>query len=406
MKLKPKGRRIYREKSRFERLRAFRRNTGAVVTTLVLVGAVGFVGYSAGGPILRFMQERGLLASPQAPASDETASAENTPAPTDALPDAVEETAEAVPETQAPTEPAPTLSMCGARLRTSDLISESALLRALDEVPAGTTHVFVPLKAAGGGLYYATSMPDAVRSGAVQAAMPLVSIYSSVQARGFTPVAVVDALEDHYYPQSNADAAYHLSGSGDRWLDADPDNGGVPWMSPFSAMTAEYLSGITAEIGEAGFRQIVCEGLVFPAFSQSDAAILDPRCMAPDRYTALMDVADAMREAAPDAEFWIGLDGADALDGQCDALYAAEAMTAPDALLISADPSMAAQEEVLRTLSDAAPCLIEWQGTLPEGAREDGYVLAPLPASEEAQEETQAQTDEMPQDAENDDVQE
>ncbi|MBQ8927824.1 MAG: hypothetical protein IJ055_06080 [Oscillospiraceae bacterium] len=382
MKLKPKGRRIYREKSRFERLRTFRRNTGAVITTLLLVGVVGFVGYSAGGPVLRFLQERQLLAAPE-----EAQPAETTPLPEETQ--AVDETpdAEAVPETEPPTEAPVSRGINGTLLSTSDLTSETALLEALGALPADTTHVLIPLKARGGGLYYATSLPDAGRSGAVQAALPLSSIYASVQAKGYTPVAVINALEDHYYPQSNADTAYHLSGSGDRWLDASPDDGGVPWMSPFSDMTLEYLSSITAEIGEAGFKTIVCEGLVFPPFKSSDAAMLDARCTALDRYTALMDVAGAMQEAAPDAAFWIGIDGAEALDGRSDALSAVEGMETLDLLLVTADPSMGAQAQILTGLTDKAPCLIEWLGAVPASADAGDCILAPLPVQEEENDE-------------------
>ena len=67
MRFKPKGHKIYHQKTRFERLRAFVSNTGAVILTLAIMGVLGFVGYSAGGPVLRFLQDSHVLSPPPPP---------------------------------------------------------------------------------------------------------------------------------------------------------------------------------------------------------------------------------------------------------------------------------------------------------------------------------------------------
>ena len=64
MKFKPKGRKIYRKKSKFERIQAFKSNTSAVLGTLLAACVLIFVGYSAGGPLIRFLQESQILAVP------------------------------------------------------------------------------------------------------------------------------------------------------------------------------------------------------------------------------------------------------------------------------------------------------------------------------------------------------
>ena len=79
-KLKPKGRKIYRYKTRFERVKGFFRNSGAVVMTIAGIGVLVFVGYSVGGPIMRFLEEQRFLTPPEQPQEEQLLPTE-TPAP-------------------------------------------------------------------------------------------------------------------------------------------------------------------------------------------------------------------------------------------------------------------------------------------------------------------------------------
>ncbi len=374
MKFKPKGRKIYREKTRFERLRAFRSNTGAILVTVLCAGVLGFVGYSAGGPVLRFLQEQNVLSAPEK-------HTETTEAAQTALPETVQsaELTEPATEVPAPPQEAPTdpqsdavmLEMRGVELATDALATEETLAAALNAVPAGTTHVLVPLKTEGGTIYFASANADVKRTDAVQAFLPIGTIYDAILKKGFIPVAVINTLEDDLYPQSFMDAAYRIAGSGDYWLDAPPEEGGKPWMSPFSELARQYLAELTYEIYMTGFQEFVCEGLTFPAFTDEQLAQLDPRCGAADRYTALADTVEQMQEAAPNATFYIGADGRRILNNESDVLSAAQTLQIAGVLLTVDDVTFA-NADLLRSAAGTVPCVLAWKTAVPTG--ETSYV--------------------------------
>ncbi len=369
MKFKPKGRKIYREKTRFERLRAFRSNTGAILVTVLCAGVLGFVGYSAGGPVLRFLQEQNVLSAPKE--HTETTEAAQTAQPETILSAELTEpvTEAPAPPTEAPTEmqsDAVALEMRGLELSTDALATEETLAAALNAVPAGTTHVLVPLKTAGGTIYYASANADVKRTDAVQAFLPLNTIYDAILKKGFTPVAVINLFEDNLYPKSFMDAAYRIAGSGEYWLDAPPEADGKPWMSPFSDLARQYLAELTSEIYMTGFQEFVCEGLTFPAFTDEQLAQLDPRCGAADRYTALADTVEQLQEAAPNAVFYIGAEGRRILNNESDALSAAQMLTIAGAVL-TVDDATAANADLLRSAAGTIPCILAWQTAVPAG---------------------------------------
>ena len=379
MKLKPKGRKIYRAKSRSERLRAFGSNTGAVILTILLVAVLGFVGYSAGGPVLRFLQDRQILPPPEASAEPLESSAAET-IPTESGTEA-EESAPA----ESPAEPSELPSeiigldipeapeIRGYQLPTAALSTKDVLEAEVSRIPADATHILVPLKVKGGSLYYATTLEDGAK--AVQAAMPLASIYETVKRRGAEPVAVINTLEDQIYPMTYQDASYRMAGSGARWLDP----AGAVWMAPYSGLTVDYLSNIAKEAGDAGFRSVLCEGLVFPDFPEADVNNLDPRCTAPDRYTALVKLVESMQNAAPDAQFYIRIDGLDVLTNHRDAVTAADHLEIP-ALVVGMTNASQGNEALLRGISSVHPCIFSWDGVeVPAG--EESFIAVMKPES-------------------------
>ena len=333
MKLKPKGRKIYREKSRFERLRTFWSNTDAVVGTVLLIAVLGFVGYSAGGPVLRFLQDKEIIAKPDASseAAESSAAEQTEPQESGAETETDESAAETEPVQTEPmaVEPPAQITMRGYQLPTSALATKDALEAALTEVPEDATHILVPLKVKGGGLYYATKLEDGIK--AVQSAMPLESVCETIKVRSAEPVAVINTLEDQIYPMNFQDASYRMAGSGARWLDPS----GMVWMAPFSGLTVDYLSNIAKEANDAGFRAIVCEGLVFPEF--------------------------------PEAEFYIRIDGLDVLTNRKDAVTAADQLDI-GALLVGVNAATKDNTEILRGISSVHPCVLSWEADdLPAG---------------------------------------
>lgn len=366
MKLKPKGRKIYRQKTRFERLKGFFRNTGAVIGTVAGVAAIVFVGYSAGGPVIEFLEEQGILTAATSPTGE--------PDETDVMTTAETEASgtEADPSVQE------AFVMSGYYLDAEALSTQQTLRTALASVPMGITHVIVPLKTAGGNLHYATTIADASTSRTVVAATGLSVIYETISEQGYTPVAAINAFEDPIYPEVYADAAYRIAGTQERWLDDTPENGGKPWLSPFSDLAIDYLASLTAEAAQAGFPVILCEGLTFPQFSEEDLTLLDPRAGSADRGTALVNAANAMQEAAGDAVFLAAVDGEALRSGDADLFSAGKPLLADAVLVTLTEETAADKAQITAALQDMTWIpMLPGDGSALSAAIDGSYILCP-----------------------------
>lgn len=378
MKIKPKGRKIYRRKDKIAYHKKIRHDTGSAVVTVLIAGVLVFLGYSAGKPVLNFLQETNFLAPPSYYA--EKAEAHETYQSVSESSVANENNAELpleeVSEVPADSEPeqneigfvqkAPSIQ--GYMLDISALMTESALQSALETIPEGITHLIIPLKVKGGNIYYATSVRDAVRCNAVQAVIPLPTIFQDVSAKGFEPIALINTLEDSVFPKNNPDASYLYPATGEFWTDKST----VPetlWLSPFSVLTKDYLSAIAEEIETAGFRIIICEGLEFPNFPRTELDLLDPKCSESERFQYLTELLTEMRSKAPETAFFVRLATDD-----IEALSAAEAFPA-DCLLVPVDEQ---NVNSYSEISNAVPVLPEWQDdAIPKKSKLKNYVLHP-----------------------------
>ncbi len=385
MKIKPKGTKIYRRKDRIAYHKKIRQDTGSAVVTLLIAGVLGFVGYSAGKPVIAFLQERNFLAPPSA-YHQKTLSAEEV-TETSAVPEenfepeSLPTETETIPPTEIETEEnlgfvqkAPSIQ--GYLLNESSLMTEAAFHEALEQLPDGISHLLIPLKTKGGNIWYATSVKDAARSNAVQAFLPLTQIFQEVSAKGIEPVAMLNTLEDSVFPKNSPEASYLIQNSGEVWTDkstADP----VLWLSPFSSLTQDYLSAFAEEIETAGFRTIVCDGLAFPNFPRTDLPSLDPKCSESDRYQYLTELLTAMREKAPESVFFVRVDGNSVRNGDTEAVSAAESFPA-DCLLVSGSPDTQEELQNLKEISGSVPVILEYPGdTVPENLKLKSYVLHP-----------------------------
>lgn len=379
MKLKPKGRKIYRQKSKFDRVQDFKSNTAAIVGTVLAAGVFVFVGYSVGGPVIRFLQDSHILAVPSE-VEETVPPTEETAPPTERPDSATEEVTEPAPP-EAP-------RIRGYQLGTDALVTQTALEGAIAQIPEDTTHVFVPLKTQGGELYYATSLSDAARCGAVRAAVPLPSIYETVEAAGFEPVAVINTLEDTIYPQTYMESAYRYEG-GEIWLDAPPEKDGKPHLSPFSSMTQDYLGRLAEEVAAAGFGAIVCDGLTFPEFSEEDLTHIESRAAQEGRYTALTGIIEVMQEKAPHTAFYAYLNASGILMNETEGLAAADSVELT-AIILRLDALSADNTDLLDGLTQRNPCIFAWDGVpVPDG--EISYISISNASVSDDSDETEAE---------------
>lgn len=278
MKFKNKGRKIYKtkEKNYYGKTPAGKFFSGAL--SVLLIGGLCFLGYSVAEPLINYSKKQGD--------SDVSSSSADATSPSDdTLP-----TAETIPVQ----ENISAEQYSAYTLRTSDMTGIEALRTALGNVPeaVGIEYVTVPLKVSGGEIYYASDVYEAQMSGAVQSSLTLSEITYEIRSAGYKPAAAISLLEDNILPQTYPETGYQTTDDGSRWIDDSVDNGGKPWVSPFSDSTIAYLGNIADEIAAADFDKAVCSDVIFPPFRESDLALLGEEVNGGERYMGLTSLVN------------------------------------------------------------------------------------------------------------------
>ena len=302
MKRKNKGRKIYKTKEKnYYGKSTFGKMVSGLLTVL-LIGGIGFIGYSAAEPIINLTQHKG-----------------DKPAP--ALPETTDDTGK---EGASSGEKAVNERYSAAALNVEDIESLSTLEKALHALPTDERIEFVevPLKVKGGAVNYASSVSEAQNSQAVQSSVTLSDMVSVIEAAGFKPAANISTLHDNLLPTVYPESGYTTTDDGSQWLDNDPNNNGKPWTTPYSQTTLKYLSDIVSEVSGAGFERIICSDLVYPEFRQSDLKLLDEKLGKSDRFMGLTSAANLLYEKSVEngASMYIGVSATDMLKGNSDVL--------------------------------------------------------------------------------------
>lgn len=273
-----RGTRIYRGRRKSKAQTALRIVVAVVVLALLVV-----VGYSAGKPIMEYLQNRG--------SSQPSGSSWEPPAVTTAPP-VVETTA------QEPEPPAAT-SGTALELPVAALTDEAALKSAVQGAKAqGYGNVIVTLKDDTGMLLYGSGVETAIAAGAVTpGTLDAPAIASLIRAEGLNPVARIWTLKDHIAPRHDKALGYFITSSGSAWFDNKASAGGKPWLSPLATEGRGYLSSIAVELADAGFAQILYSGVSYPAFRNSDLNYIGDAVKSATRYTALLALVNEGRQA-------------------------------------------------------------------------------------------------------------
>ncbi len=247
MKLKPQGRKIYREKTKAEKCHDFLfHHVGGFLAVLILVAVFGFFGYYVGTPVVEFLEERGYLTKVE-DSSDMQSNSSLTS------------------DTQLPSEETEVLEDCHLYILAEESISTvSTLAKALEELPEDATHAVLPLKTTGGTLYYASGLGDAQSN--VIAANSLADLFQTIEDAGLVPCVELHLFDDCSYATACPLASF-VKDDGTLWVDATEN----AWISPYSSLGVSYLCSLVAEIAEAGFSFFVLDGVTLPSFSDDDA---------------------------------------------------------------------------------------------------------------------------------------
>lgn len=136
---------------------------------------------------------------------------------------------------------------------------------------AGVNTVFIEFKDADGYLAYKTALtevPDASKYASDAVAESL----ATLQREGFGVIAGVHCFRDPLAAYAMRTAAINYDGrEGMLWLDNKRENGGKPWLNPFSAQARGYLFDLVEEIAALGVDYILLDSVQLPPASLSKA---------------------------------------------------------------------------------------------------------------------------------------
>lgn len=311
MKFKNKGRKIYKTKEKNYYGKSPVGKAFSVGLTVLLIGGIGFIGYSVAEPLLNYSKKKGDN-------EKSTLNVEEEIVPTDENGNPV------TTENMAAGLPVSAEEYRAFSLNTTDIADAQSIKNALKRIPAGEKieYVEVPLKVSGGEIYYATNNYYATSAGIIQSYSKLSEIVSAISTAGYKPVATVSTFNDNIIPNYFRDMGFLTVEDGSQWIDNDVEAGGKPWMNPFSESAVSYNSDIVEEISQAGFSKVVCYDFVFPDFRQSDVEYLGDKVISTDRYMALTSAANTMydRILSNGSTMLLEVNAADILRGKNDIL--------------------------------------------------------------------------------------
>mgnify|MGYP004509156599 FL=1 len=171
------------------------------------------------------------------------------------------------------TTPAPTVeatALRGVTLPYTALRDTAALkLTCKAAADAGNTCAVVELKTETGALHYASETDLGKAVGAqtedVLTLAALTDAFAAMREAGLTPVVRLFAFKDATAPKKLADAKITTTGHADwTWYDGDPQNGGKPWLNPYSDAAQTYIVSLAEELYTAGAGALLLDGVCFP----------------------------------------------------------------------------------------------------------------------------------------------
>ncbi len=146
-----------------------------------------------------------------------------------------------------------------------------AFLKALGDE---TTAVVIDMKTRAGTVTYNSKQQSVINAGAIsENAVPLESRVKTARDMGFDIILRICAFEDSTAPYNAVDMAIRYeSEEGLLWLDDSVDNGGKPWLNPYSDTAQKYILDIVYDAIDLEADAVLLEGVRFPDNGDLDYA--------------------------------------------------------------------------------------------------------------------------------------
>ena len=279
-----RGRNIYkRRRSKFR----------SIVTTslwVILIGAIGFVGFSVAGPFIDYLRTKD----------------DNTSDISQWKPPSSEPTSESAADDSAVNSPSddssePTTAQDGniaIEMPVEEVQSEEKLGAFLSSAKTdGYNAVVIQLKDETGLFLYDTSNEIAISADTVGSKMKLADIVSKIKSENLVPIARIHTLKDALNTQYSRELNYQFKDGGTVWLDNAPAKGGKRWISPFNDASVGFISDIADEITDAGFEQIIYSSMIFPSFHNADFGYIGDKIKPETRWIGLIELYNEVDKA-------------------------------------------------------------------------------------------------------------
>lgn len=284
MARRKRGRKIKHTKSLYRRKKSLARRVLSVVIIIVIMAGLGFLGYSIAPPIIKFFKGLGKENK------DSSSQVWTPPEVTSSLTDSSEADN---------SKPDININAKSYTIPKESLLSEQSLKDAISVAKNnGYTEIVAPLKIQGGEIYFNTQNAIAMNGKAVKGTLTAADIVRIIKESGLTPVAQMSILYDNLAPRADYHIGYQFENEETMWLDNSPQNGGKPWMSPFSEQAKVYISQLIGEVGNAGFTKLITTDYVFPRFLDSDLNYIGAIVKDPNRNNALTSFAQFVKTEA------------------------------------------------------------------------------------------------------------
>ena len=137
-------------------------------------------------------------------------------------------------------------------------------------VEQGVGNVIIELKDADGYLYYNSSIKAAKNCKAISsnAVADLSSAIAKLRENNICVTAKIHCFKDKLATEITDAAVKQEGENGGKWLDDTKENGGKPWLNPYSDSACNYLLSIVKELTDMGVDNIMLASLQFPTGHQ------------------------------------------------------------------------------------------------------------------------------------------
>lgn len=126
--------------------------------------------------------------------------------------------------------------------------------------------VMIDLKDINGNVLYKTSLDDIDETRIISPnAIDLKSTVSLIKEKGFNVVGRIYSFKDHIAPFIFNKMSVKYMDTNLTWLDNTKENGGKPWLNPYSKEAQNYILDLAKEAHTLGINEIIFDKVEFPS---------------------------------------------------------------------------------------------------------------------------------------------